>query len=91
VDYRSKIDKSPEVVEAYSKLSKIKIGQLYRHIKSGREYVFAGLKTMKFEGQWYDEVKYYVEHDSIPRHEFGRTAVNFSDSFEIIAGQYSYN
>jgi len=91
MDYRSRINKTPEVVEAYSKLSKIRVGQLYRHIKSGEEHVFAGLKTMKFEGEWYDEVKYYIEHDSIPRHEFGRTIVNFYECFEIIEGQYSYN
>jgi len=89
--YREKINKTLEVEEAYAKFSKVRVGQLYRHIKSGREYVFYGLKTVKFNGEWFDEVKYYNEHDSIPRHEFGRTILKFDKSFEIIEGQHSYN
>jgi len=91
VDYRSKINKTPEVVEAYSKLSQVRLGQLYRHKNSGREYVFAGLRTAKFNGEWYDMVDFYIEHDSTPRHQFSRTTLNFLDSFSIIEKQFTYN
>lgn len=88
---RDKINKTPEVEAVYAKFSQIRKRQLFRHIKSGVEYVFDGLKTFKFDGEWYDEVKYYCEHDSIPRPEYGRTILNFDKSFEIIENQYSYN
>lgn len=90
-DYRTKINKTPEAENAYSKLSEIREGQLYRHIKSGREYAYRGLKTVKINGEWFDEVKYDLEADSIPRHEFGRTPINFLESFEMLDGQYAYN
>ena len=90
-DYRSKINKSPEGEIAYSKLVAVREGQLFCHKKSGREYAYRGLKTVKINGEWFDEVKYDLEADSIPRHEFGRTPENFLNSFEILEGQYSYN
>jgi hypothetical protein len=88
---RDKINKTPEVEEAYAKFSAIRELQLYRHIKSGKEYVFAGLRKAKFNDEWYDMVDYYHEPDSIPRHQYSRTTLNFDKSFEIIAGQYAYN
>ena len=91
IDYRSKINKHPEVVKAYSELSLVRVRQLYRHKKSGREYAFEGLRTAKFNGEWYDMVDFYVESDSIPRHKFSRPVVNFLKSFELLEGQYSYN
>ncbi len=90
-DYRSKIDKSPEVVDAFSKLGKVRPRQLYKHKKSGRQYAYEGLRTAKFNGEWFDMVDFYIEEDSIPRHKFSRTTVNFLESFEIIEGQYAYN
>jgi len=91
VDYRSKINKTLEGEIAYHTLVDVREGQLFRHIKSGREYAFRGLKTVKIKGVWYDEVKYDLEADSIPRHEFGRTPENFLESFVKLNGQYSYN
>jgi len=91
IDYRTRVKKSPEIEAAYSELSQIRIGQLYRHIKSGREYAYRGLKTVKVDGVWYDEVKYDLESDSIPRHEFGRTPINFLESFEMLKGEHAYN
>jgi len=90
-DYRSKINKTPETEDAFSELSKVRIGQLFVHIKSKRVYAFRGLKTVKINGVWYDEAKYDHEKDSIPRHEFGRTPENFLKSFVILDGQFAYN
>ena len=90
-DYRSKIDKTPEIVDAYSELSKVQVRQLYRHLKSGQEYAFEGLRTVKFKGEWFDMVDYYAESDSIPRHKFSRPILDFLESFKIIVGQFAYN
>ena len=91
IDYRSKINRTPEIIDAYSELSKVQVRQLYRHQKSGQEYAFEGLRTAKFDGVWYDRVDYYVEFDSIPRHKFSRPILNFLESFKIIEGQFAYN
>ena len=90
---RDKITKTPEVEEAYAKFSfpSTKEHQLFRHIKSGKEYVFAGLRKAKFNGEWFDMVDYYYEPDSIPRPQYSRTTLDFDKSFDVIVGQYAYN
>jgi len=90
-DYRSKINKTPEVEKAHSELSSLYVKQMFRHIKSGREYAFNGLKTAKFNGEWFEMVEYYLEADSIPRHKFLRTSLDFLKSFEVLEGQFAYN
>ena len=90
---RDKINKTPEVEEAFAKFSfpSTKIQQLFRHTKSGKEYAFAGLRKAKFNGEWFDMVDYYHESDSIPRPQYSRTTIDFDKSFERIDGQYAYN
>ena len=90
-DYRSKINKTPEVEAAYEKLSSFYDKQLFTHIKSGRQYAINGLKTVKFNGEWFDVIEYYNPDDSIPRHVFGRTLLDFDSSFTVLEGQYAYN
>jgi len=90
-DFRSKINKTPEVEAAFKHLLPLKDGQLFTHIKSGRQYAYRGLATVKIHGEWFDIVLYDNPDQSIPRHTFTRLILDFTKSFGIIKGQHSYN
>lgn len=71
------------MASAALKLSSPAVGDYYRHLKSGNEYIVKGVWSIKLEGQWHEGwvVFYAAMSDG---KQYARLKPDFLSAFELI-------